>query len=128
MAIIQNPKTLDLKDIQGMVTRGYSKLFKTAYFSLGVVDASKAKEWIKDVLPEVDVEDEVYCREQEFRKWCLDDQSISEGNCDCSQCIHHRNPAFTDENFNNTNATFQNLKNMSEQRARARRFPVAFWS
>jgi len=53
MAIIQNPKTIDLSDIQGMVTRGYSKLFETAYIILKVEDAVKAKEWIKAILPSV---------------------------------------------------------------------------
>lgn len=57
MAIVQNPKTLNLADIQGMITRGYSKLYKTAYFSLNVTDAEKAKKWLADVLPEVDSAD-----------------------------------------------------------------------
>lgn len=58
MAIVENPKTLELNDIQGMVTRGYSKLFKTAYFSVGVTDAAKGKQWLAEVLPEVDSADE----------------------------------------------------------------------
>ncbi|XOV66332.1 MAG: Dyp-type peroxidase [Fluviicola sp.] len=58
MAIIDNPKTLELNDIQGMITRGYSKLFKTAYFSLRITDATKAKLWLKEVLPQVDSADE----------------------------------------------------------------------
>jgi len=58
MAIVSNPKTLDLSDIQGMITRGYSKLFQTAYFSLAVTDAEKAKKWLDEVLPEVDSADD----------------------------------------------------------------------
>lgn len=57
MAIIENPKTLELNDIQGMVTQGYSKLFQTAYFSVAVRDAAKAKQWLAEVLPEVDSAD-----------------------------------------------------------------------
>lgn len=51
MAIISNPKTLDLQDIQGMVVRGYGKLLETAYFLLQVNNAAKAKEWMKSILP-----------------------------------------------------------------------------
>ncbi|GAB5417079.1 MAG: peroxidase [Crocinitomicaceae bacterium] len=58
MAIQPNPKTLDLADIQGMVTRGYSKLYKTAYFSLAVTEAESAKKWLSNVLPEVDSADD----------------------------------------------------------------------
>lgn len=54
MAIISNPQTLDLNDIQGMVTRGYGKLYETAYFLLQVTDATKAKSWIKDIFPLID--------------------------------------------------------------------------
>jgi len=54
MAIINNPKTLDLNDIQGMITRGYGKLYETAYFFLQVTDATKAKAWIKDIFPLID--------------------------------------------------------------------------
>ena len=50
MAIISNPKTLDLEDVQGMVTRGYSKLMETAYFLLKVENPEKAKSWIKETL------------------------------------------------------------------------------
>ncbi len=57
MAIVNNPKTLDLKDIQGMVVRGYGKLFQTAYFLLKVEDASNAKSWMKTILPLVDSAD-----------------------------------------------------------------------
>lgn len=58
MAIVENPKTLELNDIQGMITRGYSKLYKTAYFFVGVTDAAKAKQWLAEVLPEVDSADD----------------------------------------------------------------------
>lgn len=54
MAIVSNPRTIELKDIQGMVTRGYGKLLKTAYFHLEVTDAAKAKAWIKTVIPKID--------------------------------------------------------------------------
>lgn len=54
MAIVSNPKTIDLDDIQGMITRGYSKLYKTAYFLLKVKDAEKAKHWLKEILPLID--------------------------------------------------------------------------
>ncbi len=57
MAIVDNPKTLDLDDIQGMVIRGYGKLYQTAYFLLKVKDATGAKKWIKDTLPKVDSAD-----------------------------------------------------------------------
>lgn len=57
MAIVQNPVTLDLSDIQGMITRGYASYFQTAYFFLKVKDASKAKQWIVETLPLVDSAD-----------------------------------------------------------------------
>jgi len=57
MAIIDNPRTLDLDDIQGMVTRGYGKLMDTAYLMLKVDNAENAKSWIKKVLPQVDSAD-----------------------------------------------------------------------
>ncbi len=52
--IVSNPKTLNLNDIQGMVTRGYGKLFQTKYWFLTVKDATKAKKWIGDSIPLVD--------------------------------------------------------------------------
>lgn len=54
MAIVSNPKTIDLNDIQGMLVRGYGKLLQTAYFLLKVDDPDKAKNWLDDVLPLVD--------------------------------------------------------------------------
>lgn len=57
MAIVSNPKTLDLKDVQGMVVRGYGKLLETAYIMLKVEDAGKAKGWMRSVLPLVDSAD-----------------------------------------------------------------------
>ena len=54
MAIIANPKTLNLDDIQGMVTRGYGKLLETAYFLLKVKQADKAKAWMTSILPKID--------------------------------------------------------------------------
>ena len=54
MAIISNPQTLDLKDIQGMVTRGYGKLYKTAYLFLMVTDRERAQNWLKtSILPQI---------------------------------------------------------------------------
>ena len=46
MAIIQNKKTLNLQDIQGMVTIGYSELPYTAYLILHISNGIKAKKWI----------------------------------------------------------------------------------
>ncbi|MEM7369066.1 MAG: Dyp-type peroxidase [Bacteroidota bacterium] len=57
MAIIANPRTLDLDDIQGMLIRGYGKLMETAYFLLEVGDATKAKAWMKEILPLIDSAD-----------------------------------------------------------------------
>ena len=57
MALVDNPKTLDLTDIQGMITRGYGKLYETAYFLLNVQDATKAKAWLQIILPQVDSAD-----------------------------------------------------------------------
>lgn len=54
MSTNNNPATLNLDDIQGMITRGYSKLSNTYYFLLQVSDASKAKEWMKSVIPLID--------------------------------------------------------------------------
>ena len=54
MAVISNPQTLDLDDIQGMITRGYGKLMQTYYFLLQVEDAAKGRAWLKSVLPTVD--------------------------------------------------------------------------
>lgn len=57
MAIIENPRTLDMDDIQGLLTRGYAKLPRTAYFHLKITDSQKAKNWLKEVLPHVDSAD-----------------------------------------------------------------------
>lgn len=54
MAIVENPRTIDLDDVQGMLTLGYANLYKTAYFSLRVTDGKRAKEWLKSKLPQVD--------------------------------------------------------------------------
>lgn len=54
MAIVNNPKTLNLDDIQGMIVRGYGKLRRTAYFLLKVDDATKTKEWMKEISPLID--------------------------------------------------------------------------
>ncbi|WP_107040369.1 Dyp-type peroxidase [Brumimicrobium mesophilum] len=54
MAIVDNPRTLDLDDIQGMVSKGYGKLYKTAYFFLKVDEAKKAKLWLKEIAPFID--------------------------------------------------------------------------
>lgn len=51
MATIENPKVLDLEDIQGMVTRGYGSLYETAYLHLTVKDAAKTKSWLSEILP-----------------------------------------------------------------------------
>ena len=51
MAIIENPKTIDLNDVQGMITRGYAKLYETAYLILSVKNAKKARAWIKEIMP-----------------------------------------------------------------------------
>mgnify|MGYP001342160520 FL=1 len=57
MAIVSNPKTIELDDIQGMIVRGYGKLYKTAYFLLKVNEADKAKSWLKEILPLIDSAD-----------------------------------------------------------------------
>lgn len=57
MAIISNPKTLDLTDIQGMIVRGYGKLLETAYFLLEVNNAEKTKKWMSGILPLIDSAD-----------------------------------------------------------------------
>ena len=64
MAIIKNPKTIDLEDIQGMVVRGYRKLQETAYFLLQVNDPSKTKEWMNMLLPLIDSADISYPTEK----------------------------------------------------------------
>lgn len=51
MAIVNNPITLDLGDIQGMITRGYAKLYQTAYLKVKIENAEAAKKWIKEALP-----------------------------------------------------------------------------
>lgn len=57
MAIIQNTKTLDLSDIQGMLTRGYSHHNYSAYLMLKVGDELKGKQWIKEILPQISTGD-----------------------------------------------------------------------
>ena len=64
MAIVENKKTLELSDIQGMLTRGYAKLNNTAYVMLKVTDRSKAIQWLKDLLPFVDSGDHTVKREK----------------------------------------------------------------
>ena len=54
MAIISNPKTIELDDIQGMITRGYGKLQETAYLFLEVTKAENTKAWMQDILLLVD--------------------------------------------------------------------------
>ena len=57
MAIVSNPRTLDLHDIQGMITRGYAKLMEAAYFLLKVEQADKAKQWMHEIIPLIDSAD-----------------------------------------------------------------------
>lgn len=54
MAIKENPKTLELNDIQGMLTRGYARLFQTAYWHIRVNSSTDGKNWLKQILPLVD--------------------------------------------------------------------------
>ena len=54
MAIVDNPKKIELDDIQGMVVRGYGSLMFTAYLFLRIEDSAKAKAWINLVHPEID--------------------------------------------------------------------------
>lgn len=54
MAIIDNPRSIELNDIQGLVTRGYGKLLGRAYLLLTVEDAAKAKQWIETAIQLVD--------------------------------------------------------------------------
>ena len=57
MAIVQNAQTIDLTDIQGMVTRGYSKLVNTAYFLVRISNGENARSWLKEIVPLVDSAD-----------------------------------------------------------------------
>lgn len=57
MTKTSNPETLELSDIQGMITRGYSRLYETAYLHLKVIDSAGTKEWLKTILPLVDSAD-----------------------------------------------------------------------
>lgn len=57
MAIVSNPRNIDLDDIQGMVIRGYGSLFYTGYFFLRIDDAVKAKTWIGKIHPQIDSAD-----------------------------------------------------------------------
>ena len=57
MAIVENPRTIDLDDIQGLITRGYGKLLARTYLLLKVEDATKAKVWLTSVIPLVDTAD-----------------------------------------------------------------------
>ncbi len=57
MSIVENKCTLDLQDIQGMVTRGYSHLKHTAYLMLSLNNAERAKTWLANILPLVDSAD-----------------------------------------------------------------------
>ena len=54
MAISENPRTIDLDDVQGMITLGYGNLYKTAYLSLKVTDKKRAQKWLKEQIPLVD--------------------------------------------------------------------------
>lgn len=53
MAIVKNPNTLELDDIQGMIIHGYGKLLETAYILLKVTDPVKAKSWLAKVYPSI---------------------------------------------------------------------------
>ena len=54
MAIQENPRTLDLSDIQGILTRGYAKHFQNAYWQININDAQDGKNWLKEILPLID--------------------------------------------------------------------------
>jgi Dyp-type peroxidase family len=54
MAIIDNPRTIELEDIQGLITRGYGKYLSRTYFLLEVNNAGLAKEWLKTIAPRID--------------------------------------------------------------------------
>jgi Dyp-type peroxidase family len=64
MAIVKNPATIELGDIQGMVTRGYATLFETAYIMLEITDAEKGQNWIKDILPMIGSADHTIKRDK----------------------------------------------------------------
>lgn len=57
MAIIDNPKTLQLNDIQGILTRGYAKHSQTAYWQIKIHSAQDAKNWMKEIAPLIDSAD-----------------------------------------------------------------------
>lgn len=54
MAKIENPITLNLDDIQGMVIKGYPKLSHTAYICLKINSPCGVKEKINEWLPSID--------------------------------------------------------------------------
>lgn len=54
MAIIENPRMIDLDDIQGLITRGYGKMLARTYLLLKVDDPAKAKQWMEGMIPKVD--------------------------------------------------------------------------
>lgn len=64
MAIVENKKTLDLSDIQGMLTRGYSKHNHTAYVMLKVQDGVKGRLWLQNIMPLVDSGDHTVKKEK----------------------------------------------------------------
>lgn len=54
MAVSENPRTINLDDVQGMITLGYGKLYNTAYLSLRVKDKAMVQKWLKHQIPLVD--------------------------------------------------------------------------
>lgn len=46
-------RTIDIKDLQGLIIRGYGSMRNVRYTMLKVNDAAKARKWLADILPQV---------------------------------------------------------------------------
>ena len=53
MAIVENPQTIELEDIQGILTRGYGQLPYSSYILLEVKDPVKVRRWLHKIIPQI---------------------------------------------------------------------------
>lgn len=51
-------ETLELKDIQGIIVRGYANMPAAAFVALGIRDVAYAKRWLQDISPRITSADE----------------------------------------------------------------------
>lgn len=96
------------RDIQGFITSGYGHTYQAAYLFLRVVDAAQAKDWLKQVVPQV----------LTAESWRKNDQPCAPG--------ENRPPKIYPERILNIALSFEGLAALGLSDASLRTFPPEF--